>query len=314
MINRLEKYKKKHLVKKITIVVGALFLSIGLGSGVKIALADQDIQSLMTSWFYNKKQESIEEIDTAIALEKAVLMGQLKDQLQVEKQNAEANLEQFTQNEKANKIEALRDYADQLKLEMKIDNSEQEAAILANLDAIIEQAKAQMDGQAAQLQLVPVPLVPVQEPEKVPTPGSEEKPEAPETENEAKPEPESSTEEKGESTVITETVEGDSAQNLVEVDIYSVTDWFKMPNLLNVEVKELTITDDVFSIDSTFSDILMNQKARGILNNILRGIEEHPQFHQIQYKTIDEMSRIAPNQFNEKVMFLLNNSLSTIVK
>lgn len=87
-----------------------------------------------------------------------------------------------------------------------------------------------------------------------------------------------------------------------------------MPNLQRVTVEESSITGDVFSIDSTFSDILMNQRAREILNGILVGIENHPEFYQIQYKTIEEMTRVAPGQFNEKVLYLLNKSLSTIKK
>jgi hypothetical protein len=313
MLSRLEKYKRKPF-KKATIIIGALCLCIGLGGGVKTALADVDVQLLMANWFSKKQEASLKEIDDAIGLEKGVLMTQLKDQLQTEMKVAQEQLATFTAEQKQNRIEALQQYASKLKAGMKIDNSEQQAAILANLDAIINQARALMDGQVAELKLIPIPnpeLPTTQEPvlpnpEVTPVPGSEESVDhSPKTE--VNPEQEKSTDPKSELAVA-------SPPEPVEVDIYTVSNWFKMPNLTNVTVEELSITGDVFSIDSTFSDILMNQRAKEILNSILVGIENHPQFPQIQYKTIEEMTRVAPGQFNEKVIYLLNKSLSTIKK
>lgn len=64
--------------------------------------------------------------------------------------------------------------------------------------------------------------------------------------------------------------------------------------------------------NTTFSNIMMNSNARVVMNSILKGIEYHPQFDQIQFKTIDEMSRVALSLFTEKVLFLSNKSLSKI--
>lgn len=321
MLSRIEKYKSKHPIKKTLIILGALFLSISLGSGVKTALADVDVQLLMQNWFSKKQDESLKEIDIAIDTEKDLLMGQLKEQLQAEMQAAEANLASFTAHQKQSRLEALQAYADNLKSNMKIDNSEQEAVVLANLDAIINQAKAQMDGQAAELKLIPIPApeTPLtQEPViSMPAPNTEVTP-VPENggSNEQSPNIESnviSTQEPIQSTEpnVEEPVDSAPPEPVV-VDIYSVTDWFAMPNLENITVEELTIASGVFSINSTFSDIMMNPKARQAMNNVLRGIENHPEFHQIQYKSIEEMSRVAPSQFNEKVLYLLNKSLSAI--
>ncbi|WP_144510796.1 hypothetical protein [Bacillus sp. FJAT-22090] len=314
MLSRVEKYKKTRTLKKITIISGVLFLSISLGSGVKTALADQDIQGLLTNWFNNKKEESVQEIDGAVALETDRLMKSLEVDLQEEMKTAQSELANFTASQKQTRITALQEYANNLKVGMKIDNSEQEAAVLANLDAIINQAKAQMDGQATELKLVPIPNpeVPIAQEPVIPTPTPN--PEAtPATEKggsvesapitEVNPEPNQSTESKS---------EAPSALEPVEIDIYSITDWFAMPNVQNVTIEELPKVSGTFSTECTFSDIMMNPKAHEVMNSILRGIENHPQFNLIQYKTIDEMSRIAPSLFNEKVLFLLNKSLSKV--
>ncbi|SES30919.1 hypothetical protein [Psychrobacillus sp. OK032] len=321
MLSRIEKYKTKHPFKKVLIIIGALFLSVSVGSGVKTALADVDVQHLMANWFSKKQDESLKNIDEAIGEERDVLMGQLKDQLNAEMQLAEKQLAEFTAAQKQTRIAALQEYANNLKAGMKVDNREQQAAIMANLDAIITQAKVQMEGQAAELKLIPIPtpempptqapVVPTPTPNPVltPSPGSEgnveQAPPVTEPNPETAPEPNQSTEPTTEEPAA-------STPEPVVVDIYSVNNWFTMPNLQNVTVEEIAIAGGVFSTESTFSDIMMNSKAREAMNSILSGIENHPEFHQIQNKSIDEMSRIAPSLFNEKVLYLLNKSLSQI--
>lgn len=317
MLSRLEKYKRKPL-KKATIIAVALCLCIGLGGGVKTALANQDVQLLMANWFSKKQDESLKEIDAAINTERDLLMGQLKGELQEEMKIAEEQLAAFTASEKQSRIAALQAHAEKIRASMKVDNSPQQAVILANLDAILNQAKAQMDGQAAELKLIPVPTpvtptTPSPEVVPEPTPETGEKLEpTPGTENGEQPQPTPTTEVSPVEASSSEPVVEAKPQEPAVVDIYSVTDWFVMPNTQNVVVEELSTTGDVFSINSTFSDIMMNPKAHEVMNSILRGIENHPQFHQIQYKTIEEMSRVSPSLFNEKVLFLLNKSLSTI--
>lgn len=194
MFSRLEKYKKIKRFKMIIIMSGVLVLSIGLGTGMKTALADVDVQQLMANWFSKKQDASIKEIDHAIATERDLLMGQLKEQLSTEMQFAEEQLAEFTATQKQIRIAALQEYANDIKAEMTIDSSEQQAAIMKNIDIIFENAKAQLDGQVAQLKLIPVPLpeavplpAPVVVPETTPTPETppipvEETPPTPDTE------------------------------------------------------------------------------------------------------------------------------------
>lgn len=173
MLSKIEKYKTMHPLKKLLIILGAIFLSVSLGSGVKTALADVDVQLLMANWFSKKQDESIKEIDYAIATERDALMGQLKEQLKAEMQLAEEQLAEFTATQKQTRIVALQEYANNIKAGMTIDNSEQEAAIMKNIDIILENAKAQLDGQVAQLKLIPVPIpeaAPIPAPVVVPEP------------------------------------------------------------------------------------------------------------------------------------------------
>lgn len=323
MLSRTEKYKKIRRIKKTLIISGVLVLSIGLGTGMKSALADVDVQQVMANWFSKKQDASIKEIDQAIDSERDILMGQLKGQLSTEMQLAEKQLAEFTATQKQTRITALQEYANNIKAGMTIDSSEQQAAVMKNIDIILENAKAQLDGQAAQLKLVTVPMptaapVPasapdlVVVPETTPAPAVETSP-TPKPETEVIPETEKAPEKEvkaASSPVQKEPV----VSPPVEVDIYAVTDWFVKPNTSNVQIEELVVTDDVFSINTSFSDILMNSQARGILNSILPGLEKHQHFHLIQYKTIEEMSRVAPGHFTESVLYLLNKKLSAVKK
>lgn len=323
MLSRMQKYNKTRRIKKMLIISGILVLSIGLGTGMKSALADVDVQQVMANWFSKKQDASIKEIDQAIDSERDILMGQLKGQLSTEMQLAEKQLAEFTATQKQTRIAALQEYANNIKAGMTIDSSEQQAAVMNNIDIILENAKAQLDGQAAQLKLVTLPMpaaapVPasapdlVVVPETTPAPAVETSP-TPKPETEVIPETEKAPEKEvkaASSPVQKEPV----VSPPLEVDIYAVTDWFVKPNTSNVQIEELAVTDDVFSINTSFSDILMNSQARGILNSILPGLEKHQHFHLIQYKTIEEMSRVAPGHFTESVLYLLNKKLSAVKK
>lgn len=144
MSNKFKDFQIWLTFKRILIVIGALFLSISIGSGVKSAFAGQDINSLLTNWFNAKKTESINQIDQAITNEKDLLMVELKKGLQKEIQLAEKELAQFTQDEIDLRVDELRSYADELLLNMSIDNSDEQAAIASTLNVIYEEALKQM--------------------------------------------------------------------------------------------------------------------------------------------------------------------------
>ena len=60
--------------KKVSILLGALLVSICIGSGMNIAMADQDIETMLINWFNSKQSESNQEIDAAITTEKDQVM------------------------------------------------------------------------------------------------------------------------------------------------------------------------------------------------------------------------------------------------
>jgi beta-galactosidase len=93
-----------------------------------------------------------------------------------------------------------------------------------------------------------------------------------------------------------------------------VANWFEMPDLEDVEVEELTITDDVFSTRCTFGQLFENEEARAVLNKYLTGFEDHPMFGMAQGFVVEDMAQLAPNMFNEKMLYTLNKELTQIKK
>ncbi|MFD1205917.1 hypothetical protein ACFQ38_12535 [Sporosarcina contaminans] len=131
--------------KKVCILCAVLLLSIALGTGMNKAFAGQNIQSLFTSWFITKKEASIEQIDQAIASEKERLMGELREAIREEILRADAELAQFTAEETALRVKMLQDYAANLLGGLQIDLTDEKAAIIADLDAALAEAMAQLD-------------------------------------------------------------------------------------------------------------------------------------------------------------------------
>ena len=181
MDSRVEKYKKKRKTKKNIVLIGAVILTLGIGSGMKTTFADADVSTMLINWFNNKQSDSIREIDRAITAEKEILLADLKQQLKAEMDAAEQQLDEFTEQQKVNRIASLRQHAEDLIASLSIDNSKQEAAITSNINSIVENAIAQMNGAAAKVPetvVIPVPespakSEPVEVPETKPEPISE---------------------------------------------------------------------------------------------------------------------------------------------
>lgn len=93
-----------------------------------------------------------------------------------------------------------------------------------------------------------------------------------------------------------------------------VANWFDMPELGDVEMEELVITDDVYSTRCTVGELFKNEETKAIVTTYLGNVEEHPMFDMMQGFTIDAMSQIASDQFSEKMLYTLNKELSQIKK
>jgi hypothetical protein len=143
-MSRKEKYKtKKHF--RIKLLIGVLLLSSTIVGNIGIAFADQDIHSLLSNWFNQKGQESIRTIETAIMTEKEQQKVRLKEELQSELTNSAQLMDQFTEEEKQKRIQALQKYADQLIENMKLDNDKEKQRIVAEMDQVIQKAIKELD-------------------------------------------------------------------------------------------------------------------------------------------------------------------------
>lgn len=91
-----------------------------------------------------------------------------------------------------------------------------------------------------------------------------------------------------------------------------VSNWFEMPDLGDIEVEEITITDDVYSTECSLGELLENKDTKAVIDKYLVGIEEHPMLEMAKGMPIDNLAEIAPEQFNEKMMYTLNRELTKI--
>ncbi|WP_342539099.1 hypothetical protein MKY15_04245 [Sporosarcina sp. FSL K6-1540] len=185
MSNKFKRYKSNFSFKKIGLLLGALLLTIGLGSGMNNAFAGEDAGSSLINWFGAKRTVSEQEISGAITVEKDKLMGELKIALQEAKQSAEDELAKFTEEQKQIRTSELQKFAANLKANIEIDLTKEKEAIIAELDAEHKQAIEDLENPAAPINPTPKPGV---EPEPAPEPGAEVKPEpTPEPELETQP-------------------------------------------------------------------------------------------------------------------------------
>ncbi len=97
----------------------------------------------------------------------------------------------------------------------------------------------------------------------------------------------------------------------------TVNNWFEMPEgveMDDVVVEELNITDDVYSTRSSIDQLLENEETKAIIRKYLVGIEEHPMFGMARTMSINNLAELAPEQFNEKMLYTLNKELTKIKK
>ncbi|MFB3160190.1 glycoside hydrolase family 2 TIM barrel-domain containing protein [Neobacillus sp. 179-J 1A1 HS] len=92
----------------------------------------------------------------------------------------------------------------------------------------------------------------------------------------------------------------------------AVQNWFQMPDLSDVEIEELMITEDVFSTRCTFDEIVKNEEAKAVVEKYMGNLEESPMFEFMRGMTIDQVSIFAKEIYTEKMMFIVNKELSKI--
>lgn len=189
MSNKFKRYKSNFSFKKIGLLLGALLLTIGLGSGMNNAFAGEDAGSSLINWFGAKRTASEQEISGAITAEKDKLMGELKIALQEAKQSAEDELAKFTEEQKQIRTSELQEFAATLKANIEIDLTKEKEAIIAELDAEHKKAIEDLKNPAAPIKPIPKPGTEVK-PEPTPEPEVETQPVLPtESDTEPKSEP-----------------------------------------------------------------------------------------------------------------------------
>ncbi|WP_246050135.1 hypothetical protein [Aquibacillus sediminis] len=76
----------------------------------------------------------------------------------------------------------------------------------------------------------------------------------------------------------------------------------------------MTITDDVYSTRETFKDLLANEETKAVIDEYLPGVEDHPMFGMLKGFVVEDLAQIAPDQFNEKMLYALNKELTKVKK
>lgn len=138
-----EKKKENKNIKKSVVIIGAIALSVGIGTS-NVAFADQNIGGLMSSWFDKQESESIKEIDQEIDNAKAEQMSRLKTELSKEMSNSAQQLDALTESEKQKSVNELKAYADQIIQQTKDNNQAERNQVKKELDGIVNAALSEM--------------------------------------------------------------------------------------------------------------------------------------------------------------------------
>lgn len=93
-----------------------------------------------------------------------------------------------------------------------------------------------------------------------------------------------------------------------------VANWFDMPDLGDVEVEKVEITDDVYSTRNSLGQLIQNEEAKAVIQKYLGDVEASPGFGMMEGMPINALAELAPEQFNEKMLYVLNKELTKIKK
>lgn len=94
-----------------------------------------------------------------------------------------------------------------------------------------------------------------------------------------------------------------------------VANWFDMPDLEDVVVEEVLITDDVYSTRCSFGELFANEETKAVLNKLLVGFStDHPMFGMLEGTPINDIVPLAEEVFTDKLLYALNKELTAIKK
>ena len=93
-----------------------------------------------------------------------------------------------------------------------------------------------------------------------------------------------------------------------------VGNWFDSPDVDDIEIKELIIADNVYSIESTFAEILESEEAMVVLRKYLGDFENNPMLEMAKGFKLSFLANFDSKQFNDKMMYAINSELIKIKK
>ncbi len=94
----------------------------------------------------------------------------------------------------------------------------------------------------------------------------------------------------------------------------SAKNWFETPDLEDVVVEELEITDDVYSTRCTFKELVENEKTDAILIKYLgKSFKERPTYPMTMGFTVDDLAERS-EMFSKKLIYAMNKELTKIKK
>lgn len=93
-----------------------------------------------------------------------------------------------------------------------------------------------------------------------------------------------------------------------------VANWFETPNLDDVEIEDIEISDEFYSTNCSFGELFENPETKKIMEKFFPGFEDHPMFGMAQGMKIDQIAEMAPEKFDDKLLYSLNKELIKIEK
>ncbi|NMH71987.1 hypothetical protein HF078_02750 [Bacillus sp. RO2] len=111
----------------------------------KTAYASSNIQSLLTSWFEGKQQESIQSLEEEIMIEKEAQMSVLKEEIAVLLNQANKELADFTSKEADKSKQELKSYTEQLIQTIEFNEESKRDQFISELEKIMEEAYMKLE-------------------------------------------------------------------------------------------------------------------------------------------------------------------------
>ncbi|SDS88862.1 hypothetical protein SAMN05444162_2530 [Paenibacillaceae bacterium GAS479] len=127
-------------------LIGVVAIGITMAATAGAAYADVDLKGKILAWAGIGTETAINDLETAISQETEVQKKRLQEQLRADLRQQEAGFQQYAEQEKAARLQEIRDYADELLRSRSFDNEQQKQDYASQLAGIVESARSTMSG------------------------------------------------------------------------------------------------------------------------------------------------------------------------